>query len=204
MSEHPILMSGEMVRAILDGRKTQTRRVILPQPLDTWMKGPDWSKYYVDGQKNLWIEHPTKHTEIKCPYGVPGDTLWVRETWWGANNGKPYRNAIAPLPTVVHRANDTSGTANRVKWRPSIHMPRWASRLTLDVVKLRVERVQEISEEDAIAEGVSGNGVEHGPAKQTARYRYHVLWDRINAKRGYVWASNPWVWVIEFQPKEVA
>lgn len=195
MRERPILFSADMVRGIRDGRKTQTRRVIVPQPVDSWMTGPNWSEYYKDGKKNLWIEHPTKHTEIKCPYGVPGDRLWVRETWYARNyGGKP----CSRVDYAADYARPDFLKENGSKKHPSIFMPRWASRIALEIVKVRVEHVQDISEADAVAEGFSDNGA-HGSAHCTARYGFHCKWDSLNAKRGFAWDENPWVWCIEFR-----
>lgn len=178
MSEHPILFSGEMVRAILEGRKTQTRRVITVPVSDAHAGRPHSPMVKHNGD---WYK-PHEWS----PYGVPGDRLWVRETW-----AKPYVNCDA-----VFRA-DYKG-AGILKWKPSIHMPRWASRITLDVVNVRVERVQDISEEDARAEGIDDGWLVREQFPE-ARIAYRYLWDSINAKRGYGWATNPWVWVIEFK-----
>ena len=145
--EKPILFSGEMVRAILDGRKTQTRRVIKPQPMfsNVAVNGMTLERQ-IAGEKAWLINH-------KCPYGKPGDTLWVRETWASHR----YMDDTAPseftpgaqmLP-IFYRANYGSALSGDCgKWRPSIHMPRWASRLTLRVVDVRIERVQEIEPGD--------------------------------------------------------
>jgi hypothetical protein len=162
MNERPILFSGEMVRAILEGRKTQTRRVIKPQ---------------------LRINY-------KCPYGQPGDRLWVRETW---QCFKPNTEEIINPNTVNIRALAYRATNEwRGKWRPSIHMPRWASRITLEITAVRVERLQDIGEVDAMREG-------DPTCENTHIDWFRALWDSINAKRGYSWESNPWVWVVEFQ-----
>jgi hypothetical protein len=198
MNEKPILFSGEMVRAILDGRKTQTRRVVKPQPGD----GFEWKGWLADTSGNranigkaCWENRESLETlMIRSPYGKPGDLLWVRETHWldwyedgVVVDGQPahvHYRAGHPHPVI---AKSIDG-----HWRPSIFMPRWASRITLRVTDVRVERVQEIHYSDVVAEGVtdefynwSGKWVE--------------LWDRINAKRGYGWDINPWVWVVEFE-----
>lgn len=178
--ERPIIFSGAMVRAILDERKTQTRRVVRGHP------------------------HTMEPLNIGCPYGVPGDRLWVRETWgqteqgdeWGYYRGK----ADARLP-VLFRADDPTGGDDDEYWRPSIHMPRWASRITLEVIGVRVERVQDISEDDARAEGVTPTAplgkTGHAVGAEYAA-AFAALWDSINGKRA-PWASNPWVWAVEFQ-----
>lgn len=194
MKERPILFSGPMVRAIMDGRKTMTRRVVKPQP-EMVFDGESLS----DGNAYGGWE-PKLPPWSKWPYQL-GDTLWVRETWQGAVDGDE------PLYGIIYRA---SWNANEPafkrddraekyftgvsKWRPSIHMPRWASRITLEVTGVRVERLQDITEHDAIGEGVISSDYD-----KTYRYAFSVLWDSINAKRGYGWAANPWVWVIEFR-----
>jgi hypothetical protein len=172
MKERPILFSGPMVRAILDGRKTQTRRAIRP-PMP-WRDG--WG---------------VGLGEYNCPYGQPGDRLWVRETWapkqW--EKGACYR-ATGDLLDTGH-----------CQWRPSIHMPRWASRITLEVIGVRVERLQDISEADAEAEGCEPLPMCGGP--EVGGYNcyqsgFELLWGSINGKLA-PWSSNPWVWVVEFQ-----
>jgi len=197
MKEHPILFSGEMVRAILEGHKTQTRRVVKnPERLDGLMlagEEPDW-----------------------CPYGGPGDRLWVRETWGvgtrpcphrGWVDGIEYRADTAYLegPDLLHLRTDVEPPdtfefdAVPDGWRPSIHMPRWACRTVLEVVSVRVERLQEITEEDARAEGFPDPPGQNRMYPDRARYWFQNLWDSINAKRGHPWDLNPWVWVVEFQ-----
>jgi len=184
MAEKPILFSTEMVRATLDGRKTQTRRVIKPQPGEH----PD-DDGYVTSILN------------RCPYDVE-NTLWVRETW-----------AIEDT-YIIYRADlDNWSHLKNVKWRPSIHMPREAARLFLLVKDVRVERLQDITEEDARAEGFSPNDIitanldlgtpvmscEYTGPAETARNSFRVTWDKLNAKYGYGWDANPWEWVISFE-----
>lgn len=169
MTERPILFSGEMVRAILEGRKTQTRRVMKPQP-DT--------------------EFPCVY-DRECLYGIPGDRLWVREAF------SIYDHPEGPV--CFYKADHPQD--EYLKWRPSIHMPRWVSKILLEITDIRVERLKDISEEDAKAEGVV-IGVEEFKVTGTDRpYKlaYSLLWDLINAKRGFGWDVNPWVWVIEFK-----
>lgn len=191
MTERPILFSGPMVRAIIEGRKTQTRRVMNPQPV----KEKEFlvSKGVVF--KNLIGGQTVSHT----PYGRIGDRLWVRETW------RPIGVSHQQWVNVLYRADDEQREcpyfAPRFagsRWRPAIHMPRLASRLTLEVTGVRVERVQEISENDAKAEGVC-KGPQPVMGDSTHRRTYEALWDKLNAKRGHGWATNPWVWVIEFK-----
>lgn len=189
MKERPILFSSEMVRAILDGRKTQTRRVVRPQPPEEFgfaICDPHglccWSADAEEGGDCFPSDNP-----MRCPYGQPGDRLWVRETW---GYGEPREvNPGTIIATAVYRA-DPDATPNN-GWKPSIHMPRWAGRITLGIIAVRVERVSDISTEDAFDEGIlQGAG---------ARGRFRELWDSINSERGYPWESNPWVWVVEFR-----
>jgi hypothetical protein len=214
MKEHPILFSGEMVRAILEGRKTQTRRVV---------KWPEWVTVDNGEKRCADIINSNEYKSVvkrghcdgivgrmKCPYGVPGDRLWVRETcsYYGYSGGIILRS---PTNDRVWRPDNNlpieiwgpfrdrySG-----KFCPSIHMPRWASRIQLRVVDIRVERLNEISEEDAIAEGcistvelIDGGNDYRG---LYAQEHFQILWDSINKKRGYGWDTNPWVWVVEFE-----
>ena len=149
MTEHPILFSGEMVRAILDGRKTQTRRVMKPQPeLDTYMN--DGSFCWVSAACKSAVD--LGHSRCLGPYGVKGDRLYVREAWAApptVNNLQP--SMISTKTAIVYRAD---GERNEVKWRPSIHMPRWMSRITLEVTDVRIERIQDIDAADALYEGI--------------------------------------------------
>lgn len=198
MSEKPILFNTEMVQAILAGRKTQTRRVVkdCPDGFEWVLKKPGDSLCYAGklngGSSQYWESSP-----YFCPYGRPGDTLWVRETWAdnipGCPNGITYR--------ADHQDPNGDGPANPIKWRPSIFMPRWASRINLTITGVRVERLQDITEDDAKAEGIEqlGGGVgvlNHKYGMMTTLYA--ELWNSINGKK-HLWASNPWVWVIEFE-----
>jgi len=186
--ERPILFSGEMVRAILDGRKTQTRRVIKPHP----SSGVRWSPVVFAGHGGWTDGHGAP---LRCRYGGPDDLLWVRETW---QDLRPHQERVvyaATLGDVV------------TKWRPSIHMPRWASRITLRVVDVRVERLQGISHKDAQAEGIYPNAAGYlnaaspfdGCLKHDYVTAFRSIWNSINAARGYDWETNPWVWVVEFE-----
>jgi hypothetical protein len=204
---HPILFSGAMVRAILDGRKTMTRRVVKYSPMlgdpDQWcgrIGEPEFQRIVGDYRRF-------------CPYGQPGDRLWVRETWAvhslqmeGQGTGYMLQwradGATREAAWDGGRVSQSSETGDDVLdccrrqrdrgWRPSIHMPRWASRLTLAVTEIRVERLQAISEEDARAEGCSG------------RQQFLALWDSmettdgIKSRRGCSWSDDPWVWVVSF------
>lgn len=194
MTEKPIIFSTEMVRAIIEGRKTQTRRVIKGYG-NIWYIGKllgDWSlsqpPYMEDGMLHwgLQVDVDERRTFfIKPPY-QPGDVLWVRETW------APETKQGVPTGGYVYRASDSPEPDEDVllKWKPSIFMPREAARIFLKVTNVRVERLQEITEEDALREGM------------LARDHFPGYWDKLNAKRGYGWYKNPWVWVIEFDKQE--
>jgi hypothetical protein len=188
MSEKPILFSGEMVKAILAGRKTQTRRAIKPQPLTAQMISESTASLCHPGM--IWR---------KCPYGQPGDRLWVRETFQFVHaNSDGQRNTFnshKPFSQHDYRWIEYAATPKDneppPKWKPSIFMPRWASRITLEITSSRVERLKDISNEDCFAEGL--------PADTTKGNRtwYGDLWEKINGKGS--WDANPWVWVIEFK-----
>ena len=215
MNEHPIIFSGEMMQAILEGKKTQTRRVIKPQPTYDIACGGHW--YWLTGTwKSICVGCSTiekfasrmlvpsvslNHPRPRCPYGIPGDRLWVRETW-GYVEGQPEIYYRADEPQMIGRQ---WGGFFVERWHPSIYMRRRDSRITLEVVGVRVERVQSISEDDAIAEGIpliSGHYPDYenpGNRWDTPAASFISLWDSINAKRGYSWQSNPWVWVVEFR-----
>jgi hypothetical protein len=235
--ERPILMSAPMVRAVLDGTKTQTRRVVLPQPVKRG-RGPDNAPVgeislrpdeLPTGPENGWLfceqvsrgqrRYMGAETFVRenCPFGQPGDRLWVRETF-SLNHSIHYAHHNNRGTTgMLYRASwernaDVYGRPfeGERRWRPSIHMPRWASRITLELTGVRVERVQDISEADAIAEGVEPvvtmgthrtfvNYAPGLPAHLLARDSYRTLWDSLNEKRGYGWDANPWVWVLEFR-----
>ncbi len=172
--ERPIVFSGPSVQAILEGHKTQTRRVCKPQPDNVAWDGEQWY---------LEVFEP-KYRQVYCPYGVPGDRLWVRETFqYHCGDRYGYR-------ADGFRENDLW------PWLPSVHMPRCASRITLEVTDIWVERLQEISYDDAIAEGVVEDA--HGVRSECPQW-FAELWNELNAKRGYPWESNPWVWAISFR-----
>lgn len=134
----------------------------------------------------------------RCSFGQPGDRLWVRETWADYTHNIVSNNGVGIASTTrpIYRADDDSSLYD-VRWKPSIHMPRWASRITLEVTEVRVERVQEITEDDVLAEGITHEFY----MTEAARIgEYRDLWNHLNAKRGYGWDANPWVWVIRFGP----
>lgn len=187
MKERPILFSGPMVRAILDSSKTQTRRVVKPRK--DLSVGCMLAPHELAGEANCG-------DYSNSPYGQPGDRLWVRETFMQETQFEPcavrYRATDEPFvlgPPIGNIAKD---------WRPSIHMPRWASRITLELTGVRVERLQDISEADATAEGVDYDPEDCPFAGvRTAVHAYRNLWDKINGAGS--WDANPWVWVIEFR-----
>jgi hypothetical protein len=194
MKETPILFSAPMVRAILEGRKSTTRRVINPQPAyrDSKLSSCDWT--WITKTKLVgWPEEEFCVEMIKhCPYGQAGDRLWVRETF-----------ALEPKSAVGDKVLYRADAEQKSwAWKPSIFMPRWASRITLEVIGVKVERVKDISIEDSKAEGVMPDYA-HQCADlghpHDSRSLFHRLWDSINAKRGYGWDKNPWVWVISFK-----
>lgn len=192
MTERPILFSAPMVRAILDGTKTQTRRVVKPAH-KAWIEMP------VTHQLGEWDKRP-------LPYGKTGDRLWVRETWAAphSEDARPPRAIQCDQMRIHYAASEDRGG---LLWRPSIHMPRWASRITLEVTGVRVERLQDISEADAIAEGIEPTMPNPGhwnwrdyliEGGQThAVLSYKTLWESINGPGS--WDLNPLVWVVEFK-----
>jgi hypothetical protein len=225
MKQRPIPFSAPMVRALLDGSKTQTRRV-------GKIQSPDFV-----GLKAEAVTHATlgcqiqathdafpgrgtsRHAICACPYGKPGDQLWVRETWQGplleeyevdadadwqsANRIHQYQNpahcAFAADGGSPPEFIDSDDNIQR-RWRPSIHMPRWASRITLEITGVRVERLQDISEEDAKAEGCKEWLIpgQHSYAPiYSYKQGYRVLWQTLNGPSS--WDLNPWVWVVEFR-----
>lgn len=188
MKERPILFSEPMVRSLVQGRKTQTRRLVKPQPCfdePLWLDGEGHSGtgWYV-----CEAEYPEEGSEFyKCPFGQVGDRLWVRETWAHCRKGH-----------IAYR-EDGAGSCHFDRWRPSIHMPRSASRITLEVTNVRVERLQNISEEDALAEGnLWGTHKDTPPPSKQFQNTWEYLYGRES------WDANPWVWVIEFKPAEPA
>lgn len=214
MKARPILFKPDMVNAILEGRKTMTRRIVKP------LAGAGWRPETANGDTlrlgMITSPHPKKdkfglfmrreihpgsgkyeHDLVPCPYGAPGDLLWVRETWGKGATRVMYRAGC----NHVYRPPDG--------WKPSIHMPRWASRLTLEITDVRVERLQDISESDADAECFGGNfpgevlpELFPGHLEQWSHLSitecFARLWESINGAGS--WAANPWVWVVEFQP----
>lgn len=206
MKERPILFSGPMVRAILEGRKTQTRRL--------WKPRRAWQDECEDGYlMPHFVDADGDYHNQPCPYGQPGDRLWVRETTCIAP-----RHFAPPDDTCVkdyegfqryvsYRADGHPEDAMRdykLKWTPAIHVPRWASRIMLEVVAVRVERLREITDADALAEGVpnevifdTDRGID-GKAFPVREFQW--LWESLNGPGS--WEANPWVWVVEFKRME--
>lgn len=202
MRERPILFSGPMVRAILDGRKTQTRRVMKPQPIARNGRVMCWKNDY-DAEYFSTVGEPEGEFQCRakrcCPYGGPGDRLWVRE-------GFAYCPKDWKTGGVIYRADGENKHVMSFEWRPSIHMPRVASRLTLELTDVRVERVREISRDEIKAEGCKVVALAYGDDGEVVGFQadFALLWDSINAKRGFGWDKNPWVWVVEFRKCEPA
>jgi len=244
--ERPIIFSAEMVRAILEGRKTQTRRPIKPQPPNA-KDQQVWPNK--DGGWSYWI-NDSVWQDIKCPYGRRGDRLWVRETWRVSSESNYYpigkkrlwieykagvkigfRQCIDTFSVSDNEISKRAwGKYKAGTWRPPFHMPRWASRITLEITEVRVERAQDITEKDAIAEGafeindnlkqdaaraaLAANKTTVGPIDY-----FRELWDSIYTKMKHqesdmgrfsvdstrcLWDQNPWVWVICFSMLEKA
>lgn len=205
-----------MVQAILNDRKSMTRRIIKPQPSPEpnrieYYSIPGWGWMPTSKSGKIGIFNPVSY---KCPYGKVGDRLWVRETW----------AIIGTFPLIIrYKANGDDYFFSKhpksiqqfkhgSSWRPSIFMPRWVSRITLEITDIRVERVQDIKPEDCEEEGIWGE-TKASPVRGLPYEIYHCqgftytqpieafqeLWDSINEKRGYGWDINPWVWVINFK-----
>jgi hypothetical protein len=220
MKERPILFSAPMVRALLDGSKTQTRRLVkLPHenPLGEWAPtiiggesgGRTAAGASIPAQGAIW--HTRTGDCLACPYGQPGDRLWVRETHraiWGQSPG--YLIGVdykADPQEKWERMRDHMG---RPKWTPSIHMFREHSRILLEIVSVRVERLNDCSEADALAEGIDADELAErqdsydivckgtgASGRATAQSMYRELWESINDAGS--WTANPWVWVVDFR-----
>jgi len=229
----PILFNTEMVKAILEGRKTMTRRLIKFGDRDSSFIQSVTQPNGVDWVATNWKPRIPIVVNVKCPYGQVGDRLWVRETFviestleYGIGDKDipkdrpiqhisndydgdyeliPHYRATEPEPNIVPPDRDTDFD-DTTKWTPSIHMPRWASRITLEIVKIRVERVQDISMADLEKESIFLSDYERTLCINLrllyATQKFIKLWDSINAKRGYSWDSNSWVWSIEFKVVE--
>lgn len=234
MTERPILFSAPMVRAILEGRKTQTRRIVTV-PWKGAVRSLPYEPYFFDTDGVLEMacdsfedsdcgSHACPYTKhIACPYGAPGGRLWVRETWASAYAHGRFGTVFAADGSFVQGARKHAKgphfnaewkglTPQTYKWRPSIFLPRWASRISLEVTGTRVERLHAITEDDARAEGVETSfpgrvtvdgkrgkpSTIHTFGPDAHRKAFAMLWDAINGKRA-PWASSPWVWVVSFR-----
>ena len=226
IKERPILFSAPMVRAILEGRKTVTRRVVKVQPFDlSWSRHDHRFEYTAGRLENgdeidgfyAYTTRSGGEWSAKCPYGQPGDRLWVRETFADLRGtGIEHRpDPEGPLQRYAYAADCRPGSyadeARKdygIKWKPSIHMPRAACRILLEITEVRVERLGDISDEQALAEGVRlytdhaefgdwyhVEGIETYSA--APRRSFELLWSSINGADS--WNSNPWVWVVEFK-----
>ncbi len=237
MTDRPILFSGPMTRALLEGRKTQTRRILKPQPpADMGLVG-----VYAPALTAVF-GYVTPDADFKVPLRyMPGDRLWVREAWKPIPKSRPGGYFVPGSPfyglDAFYQADGNCPLWANGPWKPSIHMPRWASRLTLIITDVRVERLQEISEADALAEGVihqdptpddedwnlrwsaeqglapepmspvwlaPGTRQDYGPRRDeplwgpTPEFAFRLLWDSLNASRGFGWDANPWVVALTF------
>jgi hypothetical protein len=190
--ERPIIFDAESIGAIRAGGKTQTRRVVsLPKAAE------DGDPVRIE----RWIAGEEPHLELRgggrlaSPYGRRGDRLWVKETHLirtaGEGAGREGEDDDAHLDVLYREATPVE-QRSRVRWRTPLFMPRWAARLILDVVEVRAERLQALTAEDAVAEGMHD--------RRTARTDFSARWDGLNAKRGFPWADDPWVWVLTFRP----
>ncbi|MEX5880301.1 hypothetical protein AB6G95_11175 [Proteus vulgaris] len=198
MKERGIIFNTEMVKAILDGRKTQTRRVMNNQPCTI---SGETITVQQDDFNFRWAGDLHNDTSgwFPCPLGKVGDRLWVRETF---KTGVCTESTIAYKAT--HKPSDLEeGWYEEIKWTPSIHMPRWASRITLEITDVRVERLNDISQSDAIAEGAPPSHPTIDAISREcgfpdfSRSRFGQTWWHIYGKKN--WQDNPWVWVIEFK-----
>jgi hypothetical protein len=227
MKERPIIMGAESVRAILEGRKTQTRRVIDPRRYNIGGWDMPVSKSDVEAGYPVYQDNNGDFHSVveRCPYGKVGDRLWVRETvffetFHQQSDAELERDGFNPnIGVWVYRADNHDYPTITANWTSPMFMPREASRITLEITDIRVERVQDISEDDAIAEGTRKDldgwadyskkhvnnpdypkfGGMCRKILETATESYRTLWDSLNTKRGYPWESNPWVWVVGFK-----
>ena len=222
MKERPILFSAPMVRAILEGRKTVTRRVFAPERM-TWPRKGFYETHALRGGELMTTGFGPFHPErwlSYCPYGQPGDRLWVRESFWKNEDGFKPTLLLGAKATQQAEYDASLNDLDReelrqfqYKRKPSIHMPRWASRITLEVTGVRVERLWEITSEQAIAEGIEGTRPSNQCEMAWRDYAmakldpfewfgrpvdsFHSLWVSINGTDS--WNANPWVWAVEFK-----
>ena len=199
MKERPIIFNAEMIRALLDGRKTMTRRPVMPQPFSDNPAGAEYIGLNVHNEHIWYPAGPISEADElayekddglrKCPFGVKGDRLWVQEKHFVLSVG----NMDGTGREIIYSATHPEFPYG---WEPAVSMPRWASRITLEVTGVRVERLQDITHKDALKEGVEYN-VSMRDGAPIPRFR--KLWDSIYANRGLCWDANPWVWVGEFE-----
>lgn len=209
MKDHPIIFSAPMIRAILSGQKTQTRRLVKPAPPPEFLRGDVaavtngmlWAISKMPERK-AWPADPAPG--FACPFGQPSDGLWVRETWQADEiwDDYPPRNIPQGTPILWTADYDCTGVVafDWGKLRPSMFMPRWASRITLEITGVRLERLQDISEVDALAEGCLGSTTNLDSEfdyVKTAKDAFCDLWESINGTGS--WEANPWVWTISFK-----
>lgn len=222
MKERPILFSAPMVRALLAGTKKQTRRVLKTQPNEHhWQMLPGYElkrsdMVTIDGRAAVKFSHSIPQNRgwddatswVRCPYGIPGDRLWVREAWRSGKLTDRFPPREMTPHVVWYEADGAAPEATNGRYRPGMFMPRWASRITLEITEVRVERLQSISPDDAIAEGLQWDkhigwgtwdadgsprcGGDHDPVDV-----YRCLWTNINGNGS--WELNPWVWVVAFR-----
>ncbi|PLG17300.1 hypothetical protein B6J05_14445 [Klebsiella quasipneumoniae] len=220
MTERGMIFNGEMVRALLDGRKTQTRRIMAPQPADDIERCIFPNPEAIGWKSSLRHKHGSTTAHF-CHYGKPGDRIWVRETFQGPLFDYDLMDSYCKDPTPFEKPEFCVYKADGVPapefydandelhccWRPSIHMPRWASRILLEITDVRVERLNAISQEDAQAEGMELTGwrptysdPDSGGEVLTPYDNFAQLWESIYGEES--WKANPWVWVIEFKRVE--
>ncbi|EPG4778512.1 hypothetical protein OQB83_001225 [Klebsiella pneumoniae] len=222
MKERGMIFNGEMVRAILDGRKTQTRRIMKVQPENSelGLRRVVESKNGIDDGKYFWSQSDatglkSRSKPFACPFGTVGDRIWVREAF-------RVHSRATDVATLVYKASERNSWTEQThrvpvavfnkpatpeKWTPSLHMPRWASRILLEITDVRVERLNSISQEDAKAEGMELTGwrptysdPDSGGEVWTPYDNFAQLWESIYGEES--WKANPWVWVIEFKRVE--
>ncbi|HCD2060003.1 TPA: hypothetical protein NBJ75_002074 [Serratia marcescens] len=206
MKERPVIFNSEMVRAILDGRKTQTRRAISDRHLHLIDVASQVGECY---PLESGIDHANSQSYFRehCPFGQVGDRLWVRETFMDLT-GTGIESTTGKFEGFAYRADTPAGSYGDevrkeygLKWTPSLHMPRKACRIMLEITAVRVERLNDISEEDARAEGVAPSQHIITPTEALYRVGFLKLWQSIYGEES--WRANPWVWVIEFRRLEV-
>ena len=223
VKERPIIFSGEMVKAILDGKKTMTRRAVKTQPRDECTEIATSACFGHVEYRSTSEDRQTQSilAKIKCPYGKIGDRLWVRETHHVVGGTADYeieeiKQGLQDIKNFVSYKADGYGNPCDGGWTSPMFMPRWASRILLEITDIRVERLNDISEADCEKEGFrfyplsricfKPCSTKHPSGHGSNNYKsiFGEYWDTLNAKKGYPWSSNPWVWVVEFKVVEVA